>query len=112
MGKNLEVAILVIASCFALTGPVIAQEMPRYDPTDYCRNVSDVSGGSSSIYKSCMEMEQDAYDKQKAQWASLDIKSREYCDQVARVAGGSYSILDSCIGMEADASASTPEFKF
>jgi hypothetical protein len=87
--------------------------MPRYDPNDYCQQVSDVSGGSSAVLNSCIEMEQEAYDKRKAVWSALPAKTRAYCDQVARVSGGgSYSILDSCADMETEAASSTPGFKY
>lgn len=110
MGRKVEItaAAALIISWAASTA---AQDIPRYDPAIYCQKVADVSGGSS-IYNSCIEMEQNAYDKRKANWSSVSAKSRSYCDGVARVSGGSYTLLDSCIDMESDASASTPEFKF
>jgi hypothetical protein len=112
MGRKVEVTAAAAATFLQGLIPVVAQEMPRYDPAGYCQKVAHVSGGSSTIYNSCIEMEQRAYDKQKANWSAVSPKSRSYCDEVASVSGGSYTILDSCIDMEADASASTPEFKF
>ncbi|RVH69248.1 hypothetical protein CN198_14295 [Sinorhizobium meliloti] len=108
----MEIAAAAAFILIQWAAPTGAQDMPRYNPADYCKKVADVSGGSSMIYNSCIEMEQNAYDRRKANWSSVSAKSRNYCDEVAGVSGGSYTILDSCIDMETDASASTPEFKF
>lgn len=87
--------------------------MPRYDPASYCRQLSDTGGGSATIYNSCIDMEQNAYNKRKPEWSSLPMKTRNYCDSLARMGGGgSYTILDSCIDMEIGAAGSTPEFKY
>ncbi|MGH0214428.1 hypothetical protein NKY66_10990 [Sinorhizobium meliloti] len=112
MGAKVEIGVAAALIFLSWATSTAAQDMPRYDPANYCQKVADVSGGSSMIYNSCIEMEQNAYDKRKANWSSVSAKSRNYCDEVARVSGGSYTILDSCIDMETDASASTPEFKF
>ena len=89
-----------------------AQDIPRYDVPDYCQQVADISGGSSTIYNGCIEMEQDAYDGLKASWSGIASRARSYCDEVAQVSGGSYTILQGCIEMETDAAASTPDFKY
>lgn len=98
---------------FLAVSSAYAQQMPRYDVNGYCRQVSDVGGGSDVIYNGCIDMEQQAYNKRKAEWSSLPQKTRSYCDEVARVGGGgSYSILDGCIDMEVGAAGSTPAFKY
>lgn len=112
MGRKVEIVAAATMIFTQGTVPTVAQEMPRYNASGYCQEVAEVSGGSSTIYNSCIEMEQNAYDKRKEDWASISAKSRNYCDEVARISGGSYTILDSCIEMETDASASTPEFKY
>lgn len=89
-----------------------AQSLPRYDPATYCKGVSDFSGGSSVVYKGCIEMEQTSYDSLKSTWSGLSSKTRNHCEEVARYSDGSYVILKGCVDMEADAAASTPEFKF
>ncbi|MER8479741.1 MULTISPECIES: hypothetical protein [unclassified Mesorhizobium] len=89
-----------------------AQEIPRYDPAGYGKDVSDVSGGSAMIYNGCMKMEQEAYDDLRPVWSGVPSQTRSYCDEVANVSGSSYSILKGCVEMEANASASRPEFKF
>lgn len=105
----------IMLSAFAiilLTAPALSQSLPRFDPPAYCKKISDVSGGSSAIYKSCLEMEQDAYNDLKPSWGSLSASKRNYCEEIARFSDSSYSILKSCVEMETDAEDSTPEFKF
>jgi len=98
---------------FAITATsALAQSLPRYDPATYCKGVSDYSGGSSVVYKGCIEMEQTSYNELKPKWAALSSKTRNHCEEVARYSDGSYVILKGCVDMEADAAASTPEFKF
>ncbi|WP_265975446.1 hypothetical protein [Brucella intermedia] len=89
-----------------------AQSMPKYDPATHCKGVSEYSGGSSVIYKGCIEMEQTSYDSLKSAWSRLTSKTRNHCEEVARYSDGSYVVLKGCVDMEADAAASTPEFKF
>lgn len=112
MGRKVEMTAAAMIIFGQWAASAAAQDIPRYNPSEHCQKVADVSGGSSMIYNSCIEMEQNAYDKRKANWSSLSTKSRSYCDEVAKVSGGSYAILDSCIDMETDASTSTPEFRF
>lgn len=98
---------------FATTATsALAQSLPRYDPATYCKGVSDFSGGSSVVYKGCIEMEQSSYDELKPKWSGLTSSTRNHCDEVARFSDGSYVILKGCVDIEADAASSTPEFKF
>ncbi|EMG51223.1 hypothetical protein WYI_23565 [Ochrobactrum sp. CDB2] len=98
---------------FATTATsALAQSLPRYDPTTYCKGVADVSGGSSVVYKGCIEMEQSSYNELKPKWSGLTSSTRNHCEEVARYSDGSYVILKGCVDMEAGAAASTPEFKF
>ncbi len=99
--------IMLLAATSAL-----AQSLPRYDPATYCKGVSDFSGGSSVVYKGCIEMEQTSYNELKPKWPALSSNTRNHCEEVARFSDGSYVILKGCVDMEADAAASTPEFKF
>ena len=98
---------------FATTATfALAQSLPRYDPATYCKGVSDYSGGSSVVYKGCIEMEQTSYNELKPKWPALSSKTRNHCEEVARYSDGSYVILKGCVDMEADAAASTPDFEF
>ena len=109
--KKVTAVIFTIAA-FMISPAAYAQSIPRYEPESYCKLVSDVSGGSAMIFNGCMDMEQGAYDKRKAEWPSIPARAASCCDEVARESGGSYTILDGCLDIEADAVSSTPGFKF
>lgn len=111
MNAAFTVPALALAGCF-ISSAASAQDIPRYSAEAYCREVSEVSGGSSMIYGGCIDMEQTAYNSLKREWAGLPIRARTYCDEVARVSGGSYSILQGCIDMELDAANNTPAFEY
>jgi hypothetical protein len=96
----------------SFSGTARADSVPRYDPPTYCNKVSDISGGSRTIYNGCLEMEQKAYDALKLSWGEISAGSRRYCDEVARTSDSSYSILKGCIDMETEASSSQPEFRY
>lgn len=104
--------IVSVAALLAAQSPVVAQEIPRYDPEKYCRDVANAIGGSAVIYNSCVGMEQSAYDALKARWTGLPVRPREYCDEVAKAIGGTYQILSSCIDQELQAQAAMPRFQF
>lgn len=89
-----------------------AQTIPRYDVEDYCQQVAEVSGGSAMIFNGCMDMEQQAYNALKPDWAQIPSKSRNYCDEVAKVSGGSYGILKGCMDMETDAAKAPRSFDY
>lgn len=112
LGADTMKLILGMAMAVLVSTTAWAETIPRYDPPGYCRQVSEVSGGSEMIYNGCLEMEQDAYDALKASWDSLPSKTQSYCDEVGRVSGGSYAIFKGCVDMETNAAASTPGFKF
>lgn len=98
---------LIVAST-----PALADTVPRYDPAGYCKEVGDAVGGSSSIEKSCIELEQQAYNELKAGWASYPARARSYCDEVSQATGGTYQILLSCIEKESEAESEKPDFQF
>lgn len=108
--KKLIISVLVIGFCHPTL--VMAQGLPRYDPRNYCKTVSDFSGGSNMIFNTCVDMEQRAYDAMKHRWGSIPAKTQSYCDEVASFAGSSYAILQSCLDMETEAGASAKDFKF
>lgn len=104
--------ILGTLATITMNSTALAQNIPHYDPPAYCKKISHISGGSSVIYKSCMEMEQDAYNALKPLWSQLNSSTRGYCDEIARVSDSSYVILKSCVEMETEAKGASPEFKF
>lgn len=76
-------------------------ELPQYNTSAYCKQVSDVVGGSYTIESSCIKRENRVKDTLSTM--SIDIEILRYCDQVAQVTDGSYSILQACIKRETDA---------
>ena len=108
----MKLRTLVAVVGMFLVAPTHAQEMPRFDVEEHCKEVSEFSGGSSVLYNSCIRMEQEAYDNRKSDWQSLPSQTRSHCTEVASFTGGSYSLLDSCVRMELEASSNTPSFKF
>lgn len=110
---GLNRALFITNFAFAcLAVPAQAQTIPRYNVESYCQQVADVSGGSAMIFNGCMDMEQQAYNVLKPNWAKIPGRSRNYCDEVARVTGGSYAILQGCIEMETGAANSPRSFDY
>ncbi|WP_148254850.1 hypothetical protein [Aidingimonas lacisalsi] len=107
-------ALIAGAALVSVSGVVSAQDVPKYDVESHCQEVADIGGGSSNtMYNSCIDMEQSAYDGLKGVWESVPASTREHCDQVASVGGaGSYSLLESCVDMETSAAENKSEFSF
>jgi hypothetical protein len=109
-------AVFLAAVMLSLIQPARAQEIPRFDVNRQCRAVASVTGAySEAIFSSCIDMEQNAYDSLKADWAALSDSMKAHCTQVATVTGpGSYAILRSCIEMENDARSrnQTRQFRY
>lgn len=97
---NIGASTVCLASLCA--GPATAQgSLPKFDPVANCDVASAFSGGSESVKRSCLDMEQSAYDELKTAWAGAPAKAKEYCEKFARSGGkGSYSLLRSCLDME------------
>lgn len=74
-----------------------------FDVNRYCREVSEVAGGSYQIEKSCRS--QETRSRERVASASVPARVMAYCDEVATVVGGSYQILESCIKQELAAKA-------
>lgn len=110
----MRLRILVLISTVIAASPVLAQEMPRYDPVGWCKRVAEVAGGGSSwLEKSCFDQEQTAYDKLKPLWGTIPTKTQKWCDQVARSGGrGSYTMLEQCVDTEFFAKQKNDNSKF
>ncbi|QFT84471.1 hypothetical protein FIU88_05690 [Halomonas sp. THAF12] len=91
-----------------------AADMPRFDVEAHCEQVAAVGGSpSNSLYNSCIDMEQSAYNGLKDQWSGLPANIQNHCRNVASVTGpGSYSLLESCVDMEVSAGNNRSEFSF
>lgn len=109
MTKRLTLAALALA---ALPLTASADDVPRYDVESYCQDVSDMAGGSNSIFNSCIDMEQDAYNELKSRWSGLSARTRSYCDEIGQTAGESYSIMNSCVDMETEAADNRGSFSY
>lgn len=97
---------VVLASLiFCCATAAEAQELPRYDVESHCKDVAAFGGApSETIRQGCFQMEQQAYNRLKEQWAELPRNVRQHCDEVASFGGSSsYSILKGCIDMEMQA---------
>ena len=91
-----------------------AQQTPRYDVEAHCEQVAGFGGDfSSTMYNSCIDQEQSAYDNLKDRWSGLSARIRGHCDEVAGFGGpGSYTMLESCVQMETSAADNKSEFNF
>lgn len=105
---------LLGAGLALFAGSAMAADMPRFDVEGHCGQVAAVGGSpSNTLYNSCIDMEQTAYNGLKGQWASLPASIQNHCLDVASVGGpGSYSLLESCVDMEVSAGSNRSEFSF
>jgi hypothetical protein len=118
--KRFVRGLAAFAACalFAVkVGTVKAEQvLPHYDPDEYCEDIAGVGGAySEGTKQSCIEIEQEAYDKLKELWDDLPDRMQNYCDQIAKAGGkGSYSTLQSCIDLEQQAAEKnrTKRFKY
>lgn len=113
--STVTAATLALSITGAFTAAANAQSaIPKYDPDGWCAQVASAGGGGSeTIKRGCMEMEQEAYNNLKGRWAGLPEKTRKWCDKVARAAGkGSYSTLQGCIEMESESRQENSQSQF
>lgn len=91
-----------------------ADQIPRFDVETHCEQVAGFGGDySSTMYNSCIDQEQGAYNNLKGQWGSLSSRIQDHCEQVAGFGGpGSYTMLESCVQMESSAANNRSEFSF
>ncbi|MFN4142773.1 hypothetical protein [Aestuariivirga sp.] len=110
-----KIGVGLLFAC-GMSVAAIAQEgkPPRFDVESHCKKVASFGGEySASLFRGCMDMEQDAYNKLKGAWGGLPATMRRHCEKVARFGGGgSYSILSGCVDMELDASNQNANEKF
>ena len=80
----------------------MAGAIPHYDAEQHCDRIARVGGTrSETMYRSCMDSEQSAYDALKRDWTALPAEMRSHCDQIAKVGkSGSYIMLQACIQQE------------
>ncbi|MFO7596648.1 MAG: hypothetical protein R6W92_09930 [Desulfocurvibacter africanus] len=100
-------ATLLISATTASAG-----DIPKYDVDAYCRSVAQAGDNSNTLYNSCIDMEQMAYDGLKASKDQVPDKTASQCDSVARSIGGSYMILMGCIDQEMQATINKKVFQY
>lgn len=91
--------VMLFACLFALNPPAYAKmKIPNYDIKEYCKEIGDVSGGSSMIELTCRKEEQKA--KEAISKMDFDDRILGYCTEVTDAGGQSYMILQECIREE------------
>lgn len=108
-------SIALFFACLALwSGASFAGEMPRFDVEASCEQLASLGGEfSNTMFNSCIQMEQSAYDGLKATWQTIPSGIQSQCIELAMLGGsGSYSTLDSCIAMETRAADNRASFSF
>lgn len=113
--KTCHVTVVAAASLL-LWVPIMAsaQQVPRFDVEAHCEELAGFGGEySNTMYNTCIDVEQSAYDGLKGQWASLPASIRNHCEELARFGGpGSYSMLETCVDMEVSAGNNRSQFSF
>jgi hypothetical protein len=108
--------MLLAAMLAALSAPVLAESLPRFDVERWCKQVASAGGNYSAMLdQGCFDMEQAAYTNLQAAWPGISGRMAKWCIEVARAGGpGSYSLLEGCIQMETEASGSVGgrQFKY
>lgn len=106
--------IIAAVALVALPIAAQAQQPPRYDVENHCEQVAGFGGEfSNTMYNSCIDMEQSAYNNVKRQWGTLPGSIQNHCHEVASFGSpGSYNMLESCIKMEMSAADNRSEFSF
>jgi hypothetical protein len=95
---------VVVVLCVAMVTSASAQDIPEFNVERHCKSVSAMTGGGAMMLKACYEQEQSTYDAVKAEWPSLDPKSRRHCIGQARIlAPPSYMMLHACVQQEMSA---------
>lgn len=82
------------------TAPQAAGDLPDYAVQAHCEGVARLGGTlAQTIYASCIEQEQAAYDALRPIWASLAETVRTQCDEITRFGGasGSFVMLRNCV---------------
>jgi len=89
--------LIVSLSVLAIGATVFAAD---FNIRGYCRQISDVVGGSYQIEEACIQMENES--KRNLSGMYIPSRIKNYCTEVASVVGGSYQIMEACVQMELD----------
>ena len=109
----MEIRLVILAGLVAAS-TASAGDIPRYDVAVHCENMAGIGGNySASVYNTCVEVEQDAYNGLKTRWEGLPNRVRSHCDELASIGGtGSYSVLETCVEVEMDAEGNKKAFQY
>lgn len=94
-----------------LPAVAVAQDLPRFDVERHCEKLSQIGGGSHSMFNPCIELEQDAYDTLRARWGEVSARIRRHCGELGAIGGGSYQMVETCVEMEQEAASGRRSFK-
>lgn len=94
-----------------LPAVAVAQDLPRFDVERHCEKLSQIGGGSHSMFNTCIELEQDAYDTLRARWGEVSARIRRHCGELGAIGGGSYQMVETCVEMEQEAASGRRSFK-
>jgi hypothetical protein len=98
---SIFIIFLILFLLFNISEQGIAATLPEFSMSSYCKEVSEVVGGSYQIEQGCMENEQSSLNE----LSRMDVPERiiNYCTEVANTVGGSYQILLGCVQNELEA---------
>lgn len=94
-----------------LPAVAVAQDLPRFDVERHCEKLSQIGGGSHSMFNTCIELEQDAYYTLRARWGEVSARIRRHCGELGAIGGGSYQMVETCVEMEEEAASGRRSFK-
>lgn len=98
---------MIMAGAVLLGGTAWAQSIPIYDVNRSCQETAAFGGSfSHMMFGSCIQQEQEHYDRLKNSWHLIPVEIMKSCDETARFGRvGSYLMLVSCINMELEAAS-------
>lgn len=97
--------MMTIAAVLLSAGLAQAQELPRYDVEQRCRDTTASVGGGEWLLQGCFDQEQRAYDSLKARWLEIAPTIRGHCEKTVASVGAAYWLLEGCIEQEEQAAA-------
>lgn len=101
----------VVVLLALLPAVAVAQDLPRFDVDKYCESISQIGGGSHSLFNTCVGLEQGAYDNLTASWDGVSARIRRHCAELGAIGGGTYQMVETCVRMEQEAAGGRKTFK-
>lgn len=107
MNKLNKLNALILSTLIAAVSlPAAAASDPGFDINGYCTEMSNLSGGSYLIEKTCRRMQFEA--RREVARMVVAPRSESYCRNLMSygTAGGDYNTYKTCLKMENDARSS------